>query len=261
MDCDWRGSVTANTDSNGNAHAVYTMDAFGNVLEKGTSTGYSAQHATDPQPYHLTTKEYDTTTGLYYFGARWYDPTIGRWLSREPTGIDGPNLYHFCLNDPINWFDPDGERVMRWIDDHILWPLGDVVLGAAHGAGVPFMPEPCGGLQKAGAAIGGVGIWFVPGGNLAKGAQAAKLVKHHMMPKAVLKALPRKVARQVWGKKGRPNKWLIPEDLHKRIHAGAKGGPWNDAWWDRIAGKGGIDKVKPGDLLGWLDEIASQFGL
>ena len=38
-----------------------------------------------------------------------YDPSIGRWLSRDPIGEeDGPNLYGYVLNDPINWFDPFG---------------------------------------------------------------------------------------------------------------------------------------------------------
>jgi YD repeat-containing protein len=53
------GNVMAITDVSGKPYAEYTMDAFGNVLQKGTSTGYSSEFATDPQPYHLTTKEYD----------------------------------------------------------------------------------------------------------------------------------------------------------------------------------------------------------
>jgi len=120
--CDRLGNVMAITDAYGNAYAVYTMDAFGKVLEKGTSSGYYYQHAADPQPYHLTTKEYDATTGLYYFGARWYDPTTGRFISREPTRVDGPNLYQFNFNDPVNWFDPNGydsifKKVRKWLCD------------------------------------------------------------------------------------------------------------------------------------------------
>jgi YD repeat-containing protein len=57
------GNVMAITDVNGKPYAEYTMDAFGNVLQKGTSTGYSSEFATDPQPYHLTTKEYDADNG------------------------------------------------------------------------------------------------------------------------------------------------------------------------------------------------------
>jgi RHS repeat-associated protein len=72
------------TDTSGNPYALYTMEAFGNVLEKGTSTGYSSEHQTDPQPYHLTTKEYESDVSLYYFNARWYDPGLGRFASRDP---------------------------------------------------------------------------------------------------------------------------------------------------------------------------------
>ena len=111
--CDRLGSVMAVTDANGALHAAYTMDAFGNILEMGTSAGYSSEHATDPQPYHLTTKEYDADAGLYYFNARWYDCTAGRWISREPTGVDGPNLYHFGFNRPPNGIELDG---LSWRD-------------------------------------------------------------------------------------------------------------------------------------------------
>ena len=85
------------------------MDAFGNVLQKGTSTGYGSQHGTDPQPYHLTTKEYDATTGLYYFAARWYDPTTGRFISRDP--LRELIAYCFCRNNPMTHIDVSGETV------------------------------------------------------------------------------------------------------------------------------------------------------
>lgn len=54
--------------------------------------------------WHLTSKELDPQTGLYYFVTRWYDPVIGRFITQEPTGIDGPNLYHYVFNNPINYF-------------------------------------------------------------------------------------------------------------------------------------------------------------
>ncbi len=54
---------------------------------------------------------------MYYFGARWYDPELGRWLSPEPLGLDGPNLYHFNFNDPIDYVDLTGNYAV--IDDVI----------------------------------------------------------------------------------------------------------------------------------------------
>ena len=41
---------------------------------------------------------------------RYYNPEIGRFISEEPLGIDGPNLYWYALNNPINFVDPDGKQ-------------------------------------------------------------------------------------------------------------------------------------------------------
>ena len=102
------GNVMAITDTSGNPYAVYTMEAFGNVLEKGTSSGYSSEHQTDPQPYHLTTKEYDSDISLYYFNARWYDPDTGRFLARSPARVIFEHPYAFCENSPTYFVDSEG---------------------------------------------------------------------------------------------------------------------------------------------------------
>ena len=40
---------------------------------------------------------------------RYYDPTVGRWLTRDPIGYDGGmDLYAYCMNDPVNGVDPSG---------------------------------------------------------------------------------------------------------------------------------------------------------
>jgi len=46
------------------------------------------------------------------FGARDYDPEIGRWTTKDPIGFGGgqSNFYEYCLNDPINAVDPDGKQ-------------------------------------------------------------------------------------------------------------------------------------------------------
>ncbi|APF20832.1 RHS repeat-associated core domain-containing protein [Caldithrix abyssi DSM 13497] len=50
---------------------------------------------------------------LYYFGARYYDPAIGRWLSVDPLEEKYPGIspYVFTLNNPIKYYDPDGKQV------------------------------------------------------------------------------------------------------------------------------------------------------
>jgi RHS repeat-associated protein len=54
----------------------------------------------------FTGKEYDAT-GLIYFNARYYDPTVGRFLTEDPSR-KGVNWYAYCENDPVNKVDPTG---------------------------------------------------------------------------------------------------------------------------------------------------------
>ena len=100
---DMLGNVVAQTGMNGEAVALFEQEAYGNVLSG------------NPAGLHVTGKEFDPTASLYYFGARWYDPRTGRWIEKEPTGADGPNLYWpFCQN-PINAFDANGrETIKQW---------------------------------------------------------------------------------------------------------------------------------------------------
>ncbi|MEG4503821.1 SpvB/TcaC N-terminal domain-containing protein [Microcoleus sp. F6_B4] len=59
--------------------------------------------------YRYSGKERDAATGLYYYGARYYAPWLGRWMSCDPAGtVDGLNLYAHNLGDPINNTDPNG---------------------------------------------------------------------------------------------------------------------------------------------------------
>ncbi len=55
----------------------------------------------------------DTDTGLTKFGARWYDPETGRWISKEPLGFAGSmNFYVYAGNDPVNFVDLDGLKLI-----------------------------------------------------------------------------------------------------------------------------------------------------
>ena len=61
------------------------------------------------QPFGFQSGHYDPDTSLIRFGARWYDPSTGRWLSKDPILLEGGfNLYAFCGNDPVNFADPGG---------------------------------------------------------------------------------------------------------------------------------------------------------
>jgi len=59
-------------------------------------------------------KEMDVTR-LYYYGARYYACWLGRWVSADPAGpVDGPNLYAFVGNNPVNHVDVNGEAKVKW---------------------------------------------------------------------------------------------------------------------------------------------------
>jgi len=96
---DGLGSVVNLTDSSGAIAQSYSYEAFGNIV---TQTG-SVNNRNK-----FLTKQADAT-GLVYFGARYYDPRIGRFITQDPTGMaDGPNLYIYCLNNPVNFIDAWG---------------------------------------------------------------------------------------------------------------------------------------------------------
>ena len=56
---------------------------------------------------------YDQDTGLVRFGARDYDPQVGRWTAKDPIRFagDGPNLYGYVLADPVEKTDPSGFEI------------------------------------------------------------------------------------------------------------------------------------------------------
>ena len=55
----------------------------------------------------FTGKDIDLDTGLYYFNARWYDPSLGRFMTEDPIR-DGLNWYVYANNNPLKFVDPTG---------------------------------------------------------------------------------------------------------------------------------------------------------
>lgn len=97
---DGLGSIVALTDKHGNVVQRYDYDSFGNLEQQGESI---------EQPFTYTARELDQETGLYYYRARYYDPQVGRFVSKDPIGIKGGiNLYSYTSNNPINMKDPSG---------------------------------------------------------------------------------------------------------------------------------------------------------
>lgn len=98
---DGLGSIVALSNTHGTVVQEYAYDSFGNMQQRGKSIN---------QPFTYTGREWDRETGLYYYRARYYDPKIGRFISKDPISFAGGdvNLYGYVSNNPINLTDPNG---------------------------------------------------------------------------------------------------------------------------------------------------------
>lgn len=79
----------------------YAYDAFGNLL---------GQEEAFPNRILYAGQLYDQKTGQYYLRARYYNPTIGRFSQEDTYWGDGLNLYAYCANNPVRYFDPSGHQ-------------------------------------------------------------------------------------------------------------------------------------------------------
>ena len=111
---DLQGDIVAITDKYGAKVVEYTYDAWGKVL---TTTGSLASTIGASNPYRYRGYWYDTETGLYYLQSRYYDPTTGRFINADilvstEQGILGCNMFAYCENNPANYKDPNGSKMV-----------------------------------------------------------------------------------------------------------------------------------------------------
>jgi RHS repeat-associated protein len=110
---DHLGSPLAITDEEGNVVWRRDYKPFGQEIELGGETTFNT--------HTYTGKEFDAETGFYYYGARYYDPGIGRFISVDPADANPSNpqswnRYVYSLNNPYRYVDPDGKLVWDVID-------------------------------------------------------------------------------------------------------------------------------------------------
>ncbi len=174
---DHLGSIVALTDANGNESRRHTYrDPFGEDVHSTAGT-YN--------PWRFAGEYYDSETGLYKIGARYYAPTLGRWTQRDPINqMADPreaNQYAYVGGDPVNLTDPTGLHG-AWADGGI----GPVSLGYSEnhdntggswgkGAEIGGLPVKLGGRFKAGVGASGGAYTGTAGDEESKGFKACAL--------------------------------------------------------------------------------------
>jgi RHS repeat-associated protein len=123
---DHLGSARTLTDSGGSVIATYQTDAWGVPTQTTGSSG---------QPFGFTGEPVDGT-GLSFLQARYYDPELGRFLSRDTLtgGLSAPqslNRYSYVTNNPVRYADPSGHCGLDLIADlgFSFVSLGQLVFG------------------------------------------------------------------------------------------------------------------------------------
>ena len=120
---DMHGNVVQLLDESGNVTKTYEYDSFGNEVKPEKK---------DENPYRYCGEYYDKETEEVYLRARYYEPGVGRFITRDTyTGeSDEPlslHLYTYCENDGVNMVDPSGHDAI-WLQQT------DGALGFGHTA-------------------------------------------------------------------------------------------------------------------------------
>jgi RHS repeat-associated protein len=124
---DWRGSVRLVVNAQTGAVAQQIdYDAWGQITND-TSPGFQA--------FGFAGGLYDADTGLVHFGAREYDPSLGRWISKDPSKFGGgANFYEYAGGDPINYIDPTGNAPRGCAGFSWEGPIAGAIEGAVFSA-------------------------------------------------------------------------------------------------------------------------------
>jgi len=110
------GSISVVADSGGNKLQRYVYGAFGTLenIKDGAGNDITSAPVLNTS-YAFTGREYDKESGLYYYRARYYNASVGRFLQRdpEPGKLKRPltviNSYTYVANNPQNYIDPTGK--------------------------------------------------------------------------------------------------------------------------------------------------------
>jgi RHS repeat-associated protein len=151
---DEQGSVVGMVDAAGGVANRYRYNPWGEAV--------LVQEAV-ANPLRYGAREYDAETGLYFNRARYYDPSLGRFASEDPLGLEGGvNKYAYVGNDPVDFLDPTGEQRVCIVYGHLIVSWGNYSEnGASIGAGSGTAPlEACFYVDAPQSERGGAGAGY-----------------------------------------------------------------------------------------------------
>jgi RHS repeat-associated protein len=135
---DLLGSATVTSNGSGTPTASQLYAPYG---------GARYSNGAMPTDYGFTGQRTDVSTGLDYYGARYYDPTLGQFTSAD-TVLDGQNRYGYVGGNPINSTDPNGQQAVSVEKE-------DTIFGGAAGVAVTGIAITIMTIGSATAGTGG----------------------------------------------------------------------------------------------------------
>ena len=168
-----QGDIIGIYDSLGTEVGGYAYDAYGKCYVKYKDNSSEEEKTIlNINPFRYRGYYYDNETGLYYLNARYYDPSIGRFISPDVLSIldetkgqiNGLNLYMYCNNNPIMYVDPSGCFALTTAIILTLIAVGVVAGGTA--AGVISYSKGYRGWELVGHIFAGAVIGGLIGGTI-----------------------------------------------------------------------------------------------
>ena len=111
---DHLGSSTYLTDNFGRPSHYYETLPFGEMMVEHNQSAINPTNNGYDNKWKFNGKELDDATGMYYYGARYYDPRISIFVSVDPLAEQTMEPYLYVSNNPINFIDPTGMYGERW---------------------------------------------------------------------------------------------------------------------------------------------------